>query len=172
MKKLVMIGAMCLLLCGCVQNSQTMNASEYEEYKTYYQTIMENAEFQTESSYFHVNTEMTNVSEQSYRYYIFIDEPQVAMYDCIAFVVENDIPFSDAKKMMPTAGILEEEINLIPNQVNKEDGYAKGIMLSGESDTAQLPIKMMVLWKNANGTKTYRQYLQLTMQYEVSDHEE
>jgi hypothetical protein len=146
-----------LLLTGC--QKETADAASLEEYQTYYNTVSENVAFAHESRNFSCELEMTQVSDGTYRYYVVIDGPKTAMYDIVAIVVENDVSYADADKMMPSIGIFDEKKSMIPNQVDTANGFVKGIALSGETSESSISLKVLVEWKDKAGKESTSEFL-------------
>jgi hypothetical protein len=80
------------------------------------------------------------------------------MYDCVVFIVENNILYSEAVKMMPCMGIFDDKVSMVPNQVNKEAGYVKGISVSGSCSEESVYLHILVEWKDRNRKDTYREF--------------
>lgn len=149
-----------VFLSACGKQDETQ--LKMESYRAHYHYIENNTKFLKESNYFHVSTEIVSKGN-GFAYYIVVDQARVEMHDVVLMVVENDELFQNNSKMMPSSGIFDQPSHLIPNQVNKEYGYRKGIVLSGESQEAQLKVELLVEWKDkANELK--REYLSLDIQ--------
>lgn len=157
--------ALFLMLTGCSSKSDTLstdhtvNQSQMEIYETYYDAVMSEDSFMEDSENYTISTEMNKVPDGTYRYYVIFDEPKTAMFNCIILAVENDTSYKDAGKMMPSAGIFDTPSNMIPNQVNYDDGYVKGIALSGETDQNTVDLKILVQWTNQDGSHTQREFI-------------
>lgn len=146
-------------LSACSTKTETKtSAVKYEEYETYYQMVLDNQKFSDSSDNFTISLEMSEIPDGSYRYAIVIDEAQISMYDVVAIAVVDHTAFSDAEVMMPSLGIFEDTYNLIPGQVNVDDGYAKGLAMSGESDTNGIDLEILVQYKNQTRTRTTREF--------------
>lgn len=146
-----------LLLTGC-SSSSSQNAVE-TKYQGYYEAIEDVAKVQESSLYYDMRFEMTQVDDGTYRYYIFIDHPQCGMFDMVAMAVEKDMPYSESTKMAPCIGIYGDRVyNMIPNQVYAEKGYVEGIVLSGETDQAEIDLKTLVEWHDKTRENDYREY--------------
>ncbi|MCH3961191.1 MAG: hypothetical protein LKF53_02380 [Solobacterium sp.] len=152
-----------LAMSGCGKETNTADKADLEKYQTYYTAISENVTFASESTNFSCELEMTQVEDGSFRYYIVIDDPQSAMYDVIAMAVENDIPYDSADKMMPSIGIFDDAKSLIPGQVDSENGYVKGIALSGESANDTIQLKLLVQWTDKTKKTSKREYIAYTL---------
>ncbi len=168
MKKLIIL----LITFGCVltgcaakKDETDEVAAKMDEYETYYTEILNNVRVQETSEYYDVNWEMTELEDGTYRYYVFFDNPKIAMNNIIIMGVEDDIPFEEADKMMPSSGIFENPVSLIPGQVNTKEGYAKGIVISGESSQSTVDLKLLVQWRSSSNKKV-TEYLLLPMSYQ------
>ena len=101
---------------------------------------------------------MSQIPDGTYRYAIVVDEAKIAMYDVVMIAVENNTPYDDADKMMPSLGIFEDSCSLIPGQVNASQGYAKGLVMSGECSEDGVDLEILVQYKNAKRTKETREF--------------
>lgn len=160
MKKLSkLILVFVLFLFGCSEKATSIDTNErYEEYQTYYEILMANRKFDESTSHFDIALEMSQIPDGTYRYAIVVDNAQIAMYDVVMIAIEDNTKYKDATKMMPSLGIFESTSNLIPGQVNVEQGYAKGLAMSGECDKDNVDLQILVQYKNAKRTKTTREF--------------
>lgn len=166
LKRICMVCFLVVSLFGC---SKQQEAPNYEKYEQYYRLVDENESFEKSSKYFTTTVEITTLPSDEYRYYIFIDEPKTAMYNCIVLVRENEIDFTNQKNMMPTIGIFDKQYHLVPNQVNTKDGYPKGLVVSGECDDPEtVVLDILVEWTNREGTETNREFIRYTKNGEES----
>ena len=149
------------MLSGCAVIRQ--EDKSLQTYETYYHVVEENLNFLERSDNYTVSGNVSQMDDGSYRYYLFVDKPQVAMYDCIVFVVENNVYFTDATTMMPTLGIFDSPATLIPYQVNTEQHYYSGIALGGECDSDSIDIELMVEWKDRSKKDMNREFLSFTL---------
>lgn len=149
------------VLCGCAK--KTDDSATLDEYQTYYNAVAENVSFASTSKNFNCELEMTQVEDGTYRYYIVMDQPVSAMYDIVAIVVENDVAYNDAEKMMPSIGIFDDTKSMIPNQVDTANGFVKGIALSGESSASTIKLKMLVQWMDKAKKNSTREFLSYTL---------
>lgn len=165
------IGTVCLLLLlsGCSitkeKNTQENVNARMDEYETYYLEVQTDGHYETESSNFDLSCEMTQVEDGSYRYYVILDNPKVAMYNVLIMCCENNIPYAKADKMMPSFGIFEDRVSLVPGQVNSDDGYVRGISVSGESSEDHVDLKILVRWKDTDGNDR-SEYLKKEISYQ------
>lgn len=156
MKKLLLI--LLVLLIGCSSNN---NAVDLSDYKEYYQAIDNNSFFRDSSSNFSIGFEYTMVEDGTYRYYIIIDNPSFAMYDCAVLIRENGITYENQDKMMPSSGILDTKYSLLPNQVDTANGYPKGIILGGEIEDIPFSLDVMIEWWDSSHSSSNREFLHI-----------
>lgn len=161
MRRFFLILCLVLLTAGCSAKSDA--SLRMETYQTYYKIVENNTHTIPSSMYYTVSGEMTTLEDGSHRYYVIVDEPQIAMYDCVIFVVENNTLYSEAKTMMPCYGIFENKVSMVPGQVNREGGFVKGISVSGECAEDSLTLQIMVEWKDRTRQNTYREFLTYTL---------
>ena len=67
--------------------------------------------------------------------------------------VENSIPYEECEKMVPSFGIFEDRVSLVPGQVNYDAGYVKGISISGNSEEDHIDLLILVRWKSSDGSQ-------------------
>ena len=156
MRKLFLILSLVLTVCGC--GTRQNSTLKMETYETYYRMVEENTHLSGPSMYYALSGEMITLPDGSHRYYVIVDQPQIAMYDCVVFIVENNILYSEAVKMMPCMGIFDDKVSMVPNQVNKEAGYVKGISVSGSCSEESVYLHILVEWKDRNRKDTYREF--------------
>lgn len=149
--------SMCIVLTGCTKKDDKADA-EAALYESYYESISSNEIFITQSNYYSLSGEIVQINDGTYRYSIILDSPQVAMYNVVMMAVENDIPYMNATKMMPSIGILDDQYSLVPYQSNSSRNYVKGLVISGESDTSSVNIKLLVEWTNRSHEKEFREF--------------
>ena len=160
-----------LLVSGCAKKKEKdgVTDAQLSIYETYYNTIYDNAVFSPDSSHFSLETEMTALPDGTYRYYVVIDHPKVAMYNVTALVIEDHTAYDEADKMMPSIGIFDDSVSLIPYQVNTEEGFAKCISLSGESSEKTISLQILVEWRDSTGTKRSREFIAKDLEAEEKE---
>ncbi|MBR4461747.1 MAG: hypothetical protein IKS51_04125 [Erysipelotrichaceae bacterium] len=126
--------------------------------------LNEHETFSETSRYFAIEVEMAKI-DNGYRYYIIIDDPQLAMYDIELIAIEKDVDYSE--NMAANIGVFEDtQYNMIPNQSNVEDGYVKGLIASGISRNPETTLYVFVQFKNADYSVVHNEYLVLPCRYE------
>ena len=148
-----------LLLTGCSNSKKLV----LETYEMYYQIISENSEYVKDSPYYTLSYEVKKGDDNQYNYYLFLDNPSISMYDVVFMAVENDVSFNSNLQMVPS--IFDGKYQLVPNQINKDKGFVKGMMISGESSYDKINLKVLVEWKDKSRKKTIREFhhVQLTL---------
>ncbi len=164
-KKLTAVLAAVLILAGCRSGKNTDTGMV--NYEGYFRAVEANAKFEESSLYYTVSTEMNQMADGTYRYYLIIDEPKIAMYDIVILAVENNAEFERTSKMMPSSGIFDDAVSMIPGQVNSAAGYVKGIALSGETDQPTVELRVQVRWNDKNRQKETREFLTVTAAMEA-----
>jgi hypothetical protein len=164
-KELISILTAALLLCsGCTAEKKDAEAASLASYEGYYKAVADNSRFQKGSLYYSISAEMSELPDGTHRYYVFLDNPQVAMYDIIMMAVENDTALADAKKMFPSIGIFDNtNYSMIPSQVYSDGGYVKGLVMSGETADPSINLKIIVEWNDQSNSKVYREFIAMTV---------
>ena len=87
---------------------------------------------------------VNKTSNDQIRYDVIINDPQIEMDNIKA------IAYVDKKnKDIPSIGLLEENsFSLKPNYVNKEEGFYKGINLSGLTTKTEFKVKIYFTYEN------------------------
>ena len=163
MRKFFTLFLCVLMLSGCARKKAEA-VSGITAYEGYYKAIEDNDRFQNSSSYYKISAEMAQVADGSYRYYVFLDDVQIAMYDVVMMAVENKTVLSEAAKMMPSIGVFEKtDYSLIPFQARPEKGFVKGLVISGECPEPQVNLRLMVEWRDKSRENSYREYIEIPL---------
>ncbi|MDO4702210.1 MAG: hypothetical protein Q4A47_06305 [Erysipelotrichaceae bacterium] len=158
MKKLLLL-SLSLFLFGCGSVKEKEQPANIR-YKDIYKLIIDNDKFLDTSMYYDFSVDIVALKDGTYRYYVFIDNPQVAMYDIEVLMIDQDINTLDMETMSPSIGIYEnKEYNMIPYQVNTENNFVKGLVLSGITTKKDIILKGVIQWKNSNRSITYKEYI-------------
>lgn len=128
-------------------------------------SLLENQEILKEKpSNFSLNAELVK-NDNQYRYYLILDEPKEAMYNVRVLAMEEGINYQE--EMAASAGIFEEKrYHLIPHQYNVEDGFVKGISVSGLSKNKSVVLRVFVRWENASSTEVFRDFYRIVVNLE------
>ena len=163
MKKLVLLLLILILFSGCNTNNKH-EKEMYQRYMDIINSINNYDNFLDSSNYFDIYGEIAR-TDDGYRYYIFVENPKVAMYDVEILAIERYKDYS--KNMAANLGIFEDnEYAFIPNQTNPNKGYYKGTSISGITDKSNPRIFILVQWHNKDLSKSYREYIYLDLVYE------
>ncbi len=162
MRRLMIALTLCAaLISGCHRQSEE---DIYRvNYEAYCRSLAEATKFSPMSKYYSVSGAMSELPDGTYRYYVFVDEPKVAMFDVVVLAVESGMEYASSGKMMPSSGIFGTPCSMIPYQVNKENGYVKGIMLNGECAEDHVSLRVMVEWKDRTRKNTNREFIELSL---------
>lgn len=145
MKKLFVI-ILCFLFCGC-SNSKSVESQQFDEYHQIQDRLLQQTKFDVECD-FDVYV-VYNELENQYRYDLIIDNPDNLMYDITAMCYCNE----NIDDIFPCIGIFDDDLfHLKKDCVNKEEGYYKGIQLSGVSSMKE-EIKLYVSYYDEKNDK-------------------
>ena len=162
MKKFIVVLMMCILMTGCNFNV-TKDVSVDSRYEDMIELLITNEKFATESNYYDVSYDIVKLNE-GYRYYIYIDNPRIALYNVQVLAIEDGIDYS--RYMAANVGIFEDtQYHLVPNQTNVDKGYVKGLMISGVTEKSELEIELMVCWSDRVSSTNEREYIQMHLNY-------
>ena len=172
MKKILLIFVTAMLLQGCSFSDKKLYKEKVVQYESYYNSILNNDKFDTSSPYFEINADIAKV-DGGYAYEIIVDEAKVAMYDVKIMVVENQKDYNDEERMMPSAGIFDEQVyNVIPNQARVEKSYMSGFQLLGEIDQPEVELEILVVFNDYRKLNTYREFIEFDLDANAKKNEE
>lgn len=163
MKKITLILLATLLLQGCSFSDKKQYKEKAGQYESYYKSILNNDKFESTSPYFAIKADIAKI-DGGYAYEIIVDDAKVAMYDVKIMVVENQKDYNDEERMMPSAGIFDEQVyNVIPNQSRVEKGYMSGFQLLGEIDQPEVNLEILVVFNDYRKLNTYREFIEFNL---------
>lgn len=164
MKKLLLI-ALLLCLCGC-QNQKKQDISGEDKYLSLIETLKEYSGFSDGSQYYDVTCEMTPIygGNGGFRYYITIDNPKISIYEMQVLAIEKDVDYTNT--MAACSGVFDTRYSMIPNQSNPDDGFVKGIVISGISNKPQTTLYMYVNFYNRDYSKEYTEHIKIDVAYD------
>ncbi|NLA78811.1 MAG: hypothetical protein GX845_04600 [Erysipelothrix sp.] len=166
MKRKILVIIMLVVLSACARGSKVVEEENLERYKAYYSFIFDNDRFIREPQHYELDIVFTKMNSQ-YRYDIIIDQPIIAMYDIEVMVVEDDLVYDSTDKMMPNFGIFEDKkVSMIPNQVDGDLGYVKGVIVSGVVERNIVELKIMVGWRDYSKLVSHREFFIRNLDYE------
>lgn len=161
MKKFIVV-LMMFILCGC-GFEVTKDVSVDSRYEDMIELLETNEKFEESSNFYDVSYDIVQI-ENGYRYYIYIDNPRVALYNVQVLAIEDGVDYS--RYMAANVGIFEDaKYHLVPNQTNVDKGYVKGLMISGVTEKSELEMKIMVCWSDRVSSSLQREYIQMHMNY-------
>lgn len=162
MRKFIVVLMMCILLTGCGFDV-TKDVSVDSRYEDMIELLTTNEKFAIDSNYYDVSYDIVKLNE-GYRYYIYIDNPRIALYNVQVLAIEDGVDYS--RYMAANVGIFEDtKYHLVPNQTNIDKGYVKGLMISGITEKNELEIKLMVCWSDRVSSTNEREYIQMHLNY-------
>lgn len=164
MFKKIIIAVLIICLSACSYLKKDDINDEDSLYQAYYNAIKENTKYLASSKYFTISAEMSQLPQGNYLYYVFIDEPNIAMYDIKVMIMEDDYIMNENSDILATIGITDDvKVNMIPYQVDSTLGYQKGIVLSGNASNEEIVLDVLVTWNNENMNKSFREYYQIRL---------
>lgn len=165
MKKTILMLISVLLLTAC-SGKKALHKEKLELYQSYWTVIQDQETYLKESQHFGIRAEL----DENGDYAVIVDKARVAMMDVEILVIENQGPFQ-TEKMMPSAGIFEDAIDLVPNQSKPESDFKAGIKVGG---TAELPLTLHVLvsWKSLTDNENYREFFEFELEAEETETED
>lgn len=164
MKKILLILFLLLGLVACKKEANIQKEVPYQHYSDMKQLILENDKYTNKSSYMNINAEIAKTAEGSYRYYIFIDNPKVAMYDVKAMALVSKQDYTNL--MAANFGIFDDiKYNLVPNQILIDKGYLKGFVMSGITENANVKLKLLIQWQNEEHSDVFQEFVELNLYY-------
>ena len=157
MKKICIL-LLCLLILGGCSNTAVNEVSSDDRYNDMVELVETNKNYLTVSEYNDITIDIASIGG-GYRYYIFIDNPRIALYNISVIALEDGVDYKTS--MAPSVGIFEgKTYNMIPNQTNSDKGYVKGMVLSGTTTNENPHIKLLVQYQDKMLTNTYRDYFE------------
>ena len=76
---------------------------------------------------FDIVVDISKFTDQEYMYKVIIDNPKEELKNIETIVIHD----KETKDIFPSSGIFDDKYNLIPNDINKDNKNAKGIILIG-----------------------------------------
>lgn len=158
----VLVLLLCFLLSACSlldDNEKVKN----EKYLSLVELLNDQNEFLDYSKFFTITTDINKLSDGSYRYFITIDEPKIAMYDIEAIAIEKNVDYQN--NMAANIGIYEDMVySFIPNQADKDKGFVKGLTISAISNEAEPIVYLLISYKNKDGSMINREFYRLCIE--------
>lgn len=159
--KYTLILMMVLLLTGCTKEN-SRDEVLLNKYETAYNELVENDKFMSNSEYYNLEVVVSEIENNNYRIDVILDQPNVAMYNVQMIMEVNSQGIEQYQEMIPSLGIVDDtQYNLIPNQVNKENNFYAGLILSAITDKPLGDVKIMISWSDYAGTKDFEEFISL-----------
>lgn len=142
MKKIILaLILLIVMLTGCNKES-----NEYKTYKNYIKELNESNIISSNIPFdIEVYTEKIIDNEITYR--VIIDNPKEDIKNIEAIIIHDKY----TEDIFPSTGIFDDKLNLIPETIDKDKNYVKGIILTGyipfEGDINDLNATFKVLVK-------------------------
>lgn len=153
MKKLLSLTLVLFLLTACSSGKNALYKEKLDLYQSYWTVIQDQETYQSSSEYYTITVEYSKGA-----YSVTLDNARVAMMDVEILAIENEGVFQ-TDKMMPSAGIFEEPIDLIPNQSKPDSDFKAGIRVNGES-SGPLTLHVMVSWRSLSSNEVHREFFE------------
>lgn len=165
---LCLMAAALLLISGCSKKDPNQISTEKMQlYTAYYKSIMEMDRFQEKSDFYDLEVVMNQLPDGTYRYYVILDSPRVAMVDVEMLVVDAAVDYSQTSVIAPSVGLLEnEDYSLIPNQVLSRAGLCEGLDGQRGNDFANRFSERNGVVEGLCQIEGNREYLQLRGDFE------
>lgn len=149
-------------MTACNQNKKQDSNAE-EKYKYLIESLANYSEFSSGSIYYDLSVEMSKI-DNGYRYYVTLDNPRLSMYEVQIIAVEKGV--DHISTMAASSGVLDSRYSLIPNQSKIDDGFVKGIVISGTSSLPSTTLNIYVDFYNRDYSKEYTEYIQMDVSVE------
>ena len=161
MKILKIILLMLIFLVGC--ESPEESDILLDKYKAAYGDLVSSDKFNSSSAYFDVETVVNKIDAGKFRIDTIIDNPKVAMYNVQVIAEINSNGVQQYEEVLPSLGIVDQShYHLIPFQVNKEEGFYGGLVVSGVSDSLDGEVILKVNWTDYAETKSYEEFIKVS----------
>ena len=144
MKKIIILSLCALFfISGCKSNESNNDEAKYNLYEEYRNQLISNNGTPSYNIPFTYQMEVTSLDEGMYSYTVIVDEPQIVMNQ--VKIMALNIDEDTTSDMIANAGILDDNTySLVPNQVDVEKGYPKGIAINGKAKTKDFTIYVIV----------------------------
>lgn len=146
MKKISVILCLCLFLAGCFHEKKD---KRYTAYLETLDRVSRAYEYVQQSDYYQLSAEIQTKTDKQYNYYITLDDATVMMKNIVVLAFEENSDVS--KTMQPSIGIFDGPYHMMPHQVNRKEGYVKGLTISGETENNPVTLKLGISFTRENG---------------------
>ena len=170
MRKYITILLVILVLVGCSKKPAKTDIL-LEKYEAAYGDLINNDKFEESSTFYDVEVVINKVADGNFRIDTIVDNPKVAMYKVQIIADINSNGVEQYEQVVPSVGIVDQATyNLIPFQVNHDEGFYAGLVVSGISKQDKGDVIVEVTWTDYAETKSYQEFLKLT--YDINPVEE
>lgn len=157
--KIILLGLIFLIGCSKGPGKDDLLL---DKYKAAYSDLVSNDKFVSTSSFYDVETVVNKIKDNKFRVDTIIDNPKVAMYNIQIIAEIDSTGVEQYEDVVPSLGIVDQTAyNLIPFQVNQDEGFYGGLVVSGISDNSQGEVILEIIWTDYAGTKSYQEYIKL-----------
>ncbi len=165
--KFTLIIITCLLLVGC-NDGFSREEILLNKYEVAYNALVSSDKFDEKSEYYNIEIEVYELSDGTYRVDAILDSVNVAMYNVQMMMEVDSKGIEQYDYMIPSLGIVDDtQYNLIPNQVNDDNGFYAGLILSAINNKDNGNVKLMISWSNYANTKQFVEYIEVD--YDAKD---
>lgn len=161
MRKWIICLFILLLTTGCNQKETEEILKEVKEYQNIVSMLKEKEITETELPC-KIEIQLEKSESDELIYTVTLDEPEEAMYEIQALFIS----MKEEKNSYPSVGILDDKENLVPDRIDKENGFVKGIVLAGylsskeEIDEYHDTFRLYLSYKDEEGEKQVIYYEQ------------
>lgn len=169
MKSKLLILIVFLLLISACSNKNQREEILVERYEEAYENLSSQDKFAGLSDYYKVEVVASKTDDGKFRVDLILDQAEIAMYNIEIMMEINPTGLLQFDQVLPSLGIVDDlKYNLIPNQVNTDNGFYEGLVLSGLSDKASGQVSIMVKWTNYTATKVFEEFISLEYNEEIN----
>ena len=110
-----------VMLTGCNKES-----NEYKTYKNYIKELNE-SNIMSSNIPFDIEVYTEKIIDNEITYRVIIDNPKEDIKNIEAIIIHDKY----TEDIFPSTGIFDDKLNLIPETIDKDKNYVKGIILTG-----------------------------------------
>lgn len=159
MKKKIILSLIIIFFITSCSSPNTAKRDNINEYINLLNKVLEQDNFKNSSDLFNLNVEIVQENDQEL-YYLIIDEAQIEMNDLKALAIVDNKDYDYTVNMAANIGVFEDRnYKMIPSQINIEEDYIRGLVLSGEMHHEDQKLKLVVNYKNSTNEDKYEYVL-------------
>lgn len=157
--KIILLMIIFLVGCDSPQESDLL----LDKYKAAYGDLVSSDKFNSSSAYFDIETVVNKIEIGKFRIDTIIDNPKVAMYNVQVIAEINSNGIQQYEEVLPSLGIVDQShYHLIPFQVNKDEGFYGGLVISGVSEKSEGEVILKINWTDYAETKSYEEFIEVS----------